>query len=307
MVSAKAIAQSAISLGELGRSPIDEEVCDGPSIEQGSPRPIPDEPKQRLPKSNDKHIIPSGEMKESSLHSSARKHVRFSNENYNLETDQLDWENLDCEHNMIHESKTKGNETRAQQAIESKKSKEPPQKSEAGGQSSQSTPNEIRRKHKTSLGPVMGTFKTPWQMLRDAEAKKQAKASKRTGTNKQAPAIGRSARSGIPTPAAHVQVRDRETPLPSIRSSTYIFQPAESGSGMSKKRKLAAGKHGSRKRAAPAKSSEVLHGSKHLPAFRPHTLTFSSLSFPTTTSPKIHCHEPRKLPRRAFSKSGTQL
>lgn len=150
MVSAKAIAQSAISLGELGRSPIDEEVCDGPSIEQGSPRPIPDEPKQRLPKSNDKHIIPSGEMKESSLHSSARKHVRFSNENYNLETDQLDWENLDCEHNMIHESKTKGNETRAQQAIESKKSKEPPQKSEAGGQSSQSTPNEIRRKHKTS-------------------------------------------------------------------------------------------------------------------------------------------------------------
>ncbi|KAL8890289.1 MAG: hypothetical protein Q9215_002518 [Flavoplaca cf. flavocitrina] len=52
----------------------------------------------------------------------------------------------------------------------------------------------------------MGTFKTPWQMSRDAEAKKQAKASKRTGTNKQAPAIGRSARSGIATPAAHVQL-----------------------------------------------------------------------------------------------------
>ncbi|KAL9025029.1 MAG: hypothetical protein Q9180_007746 [Flavoplaca navasiana] len=239
MANSKAIAQSAIGLGQLGRSPIDEEGCDGLSIEQGSPRPIPTDPKKRLPKSNDKHTVPSGEMKESSLHSSARKRVRFSNENYNLETDQLDWENPDCEHNMIQEGKAKGNETHTQQAIESKKSKKPSQTSEAADQSSQSTPKEIYREHTTSSGPVMGTFKTPWQMSRDAEAKKKAKASRRMAANEEALAIRRSAGSGISTPAVH-------------------GHPAESGSGMSKKRKLAAEKHGSRKRAAPAKSSELV-------------------------------------------------
>ncbi|KAL8977178.1 MAG: hypothetical protein Q9205_006963 [Flavoplaca limonia] len=203
MAISKAIAQSAIGLGQSGRSLIDEEGSDCPSSEQGGPRPIPTDPKKRVPKSNDKHIVPSGEMKESSLHSSARKRVRFSNGDYTLETDQLDRENPDCEHNIIKGSKAK------------------------------------LRKHRTSSGPVMGTFKTPWQMSRDAEAKKQAKASKRTGTNKQAPAIGRSAGRGIPTPAAHAQ-------------------PAESGSGMSKKRKIAAEKHGSRKRAAPTSSSELV-------------------------------------------------
>ena len=211
MASSKAIAQSAIGLGQSVRSPVDEEGFDDPSIEQGSPRPIPTDPKKRLPKSNGKHIVPSGGMKESSLHSSARKRVRFSNENYDLETDQLDWEDRDCEHNITKESKAKGNET-PQQAIEPKKSKKPPQKSEAGDQSSQSTANEIPRKHTTSSGPVMGTFKTPWQMSRDAEAKKEAKASKRMGADEEAPAIGGSAGGGTTTPAAHVQVRDRDLP-----------------------------------------------------------------------------------------------
>lgn len=296
MSTLKAVAQSAVGLGQSGRSPIDEEGSDGPQLQQRSPRSIPTDPKKRLPKSNDKHIVPSGEMKESSLHSSARKRIRFSNENHNMEIDQLDWESLLCEHNMNHESKAKGNETHTQQAIESKKSKEPPQKSEAGDQSFMSTPNEIRRKYTTSSGPVMGTFKTPWQMSHDAVAKKQAKASKPMGVNAEAPAID------ISTRAAHIPVRNRETHRPSVRSSTYVFQSADLGVGMPNKRKLAAEKHGLRKRAAPVNSNEVLEGSKYLPAFPPDTYIFQ-LVLSQNDEPKDSLSRTQKAPKKSIPKS----
>lgn len=132
----KAIAQSAIDLEQLGRSPIDEGGSDGSSIGQWSFRPIQLDPKKRRTESSDEDSVPLDEMEESSLHFSTRKRVRFSTEESTSEFGHPDEENPLCEHNMIKESNAKGNEAHTQQTTESKKGRESSQKSEVGNKTS---------------------------------------------------------------------------------------------------------------------------------------------------------------------------